>query len=371
MRQVQLLLIFLLTLFTSACAFAPGAQLSTINKTVVDTGKVDINELVDIYPITPQLIYELQAEPITSRLNPKLESELEQYEYRIGVGDVLNVTVWDHPELTIPAGSYRSASEAGNWVHADGTIFYPYAGHIDVLGKTVVEVRDDISKRLSRYIENPQVDVNLAAFRSQRVYVAGEIKTPGTLSITNVPLTLVDAFNLAGGLTDQADWQRVVLTRNGIEYPFSLKNLLKYGDLSMNQILEHGDMLYVPRNDAQKVFVMGEVSKGDTLSINREGMTLAEALSSSAGLNQNTANATGVFVIRKPVNGESKGALYQLDMKDATALIMAAQFELEAFDIVYVTSTSLSRWNRLIGQIVPTLTGLYHFSLSLDRLEVL
>ncbi|GAD79623.1 polysaccharide export protein [Vibrio ezurae] len=402
----------LATLLAISGCTMPGSTVDLDNKQVINTTPDESNmseqelaqtpvNVVNVYPLSPSFVNRyasFAAVEAHSLSNPVLDAEAANYEYIIGRGDILNITVWDHPELTIPSGSYRSAEEAGHWVRADGTIFYPYIGFVEVAGKTTSQVRKDITKRIAKYIESPQIEVNIAAFRSQKAYVTGEVDTPGYQPITNIPLTFLDAINQAGGLTGEADWRNVTLTRQGKSETLSLHDLMQNGDLTQNRLLRKGDIIHVPRNDAQKVFVLGEVKDPKLLKIDRSGMTLTEALSEVGGINELAANATGVFVVRsgqrdkaheaylaqvrdQALTDEEKRDLeaknqqlaeqgkqsrpehivanvYQLDISDATALVTGTEFELEPYDVVYVTAAPIVQYNRVVSQLLPTISGL-------------
>jgi polysaccharide export outer membrane protein len=370
MTKLKLTVLALSTLFTASCAFAPGGHISQSSSMFEssddDFSHADFNKLVETHTISPMLLSELNANQPKPQFNEQLQEAMGNYDYKVGKGDVLLITVWNHPELTIPAGSMRDPVDAGNWVHNDGSIFYPYVGRVKVEGLKVTEIRDILADKLAKYIESPQVDVTVAGFRSQRVYVTGEVQKPGVLPVTNVPMTLIEAVSASGGLTPEADWTTVTLTRNGQERAFNLRELYQQGNTDQNILLQPNDVLHVARNDQNKVFVLGEVRQPKSYMMGRSGMTLAEALADAGGWFESTANAEGVFVIRAadPATGRVAD-VYQLNAKNATALVLAEQFKLQQRDIVYVTAAPVARWNRVISQLLPSITGLY----SLGRFQ--
>ncbi|MDW7749073.1 polysaccharide export protein [Halomonas sp.] len=353
----KLVLVLVGASILSGCALAPGSHFDAS----VESAPID--DLVDVEPITMGLI-QAQRKRSGGEARPQaseaLRAAIDNYTYHIGEGDVLSITVYDHPELTIPSGGERSAEEAGNTVHQDGTIFYPFIGRIEVVGRTVIEVRDEIERRLVPYIAEPQVEVKIAAFNSQRVQVTGQVENPGRLPVTNVPMTVLDAVSLSGGLSEKANWHGVQLTRDGETRTISLYAMLNNGDLSRDVLLKGGDVLHVPDLGSQKVFVMGEVAEPQMLPMGRTRLTLTDALSQAGSLREAQADASGIFVFRRqPENDRKLATVYQLDARNAAAMVLGTEFQLEPADVVYVTTTSLGRWNRVINQLLPTVTAMY------------
>ncbi|MBN8442856.1 MAG: polysaccharide biosynthesis/export family protein [Thauera sp.] len=357
----------------SACALVPGtsasslrlAQQSSVKLPVTQQEAEQAPENVDIKPITAQLIIDQykagQGQFRASAAGGQTATRqvtlpdfgIMHADYRLAPGDIINVTVWDHPELTIPAGSYRSAESSGTLVTEKGTIFYPYAGEVKVTGMAVHELRDLLSQRLSRVIEKVQLDVRVVAFRSKRVYVVGEVKAPGLQPINDIPMNILEAVNRAGGFTEEADHGNVLLTRGGATYRVDVQALYEDGDTSQNVLLLPGDIVNVPDRSFNKVFVLGEVARPGSYLMNKRRTSLAEALSDAGFVNQLTSAPGWIYVMR---SGENKPELFHLDARSPDALLLAERFPLRPRDVVYVDVADVARWNRVVANILPTTT---------------
>ena len=371
---IGLLLVCLVASVLAACSMVPGNQ-SYSNREESDVrlpvqqGDVLAPANVKIKPITAELIIDMfkAARPpvgdgtsvaraaTKSSLRPGGEGLRPVPEYRLGPGDIISIIVWDHPELTIPAGSFRTAEQAGTVVADDGTIFFPYAGVVKVQGRTTSEVRAMLSAKLAKYIEKIQLDVRMVAFRSQQVYVVGEVRTPGIQQVTDVPMTILEAVNRAGGFTPEADYSRVLLTRRGTTYLVDIQAMYDYGATEQNALLEQGDIVNVSDRSYNKIFVLGEISKPGSLVMNKKRSTLAEALSDSGYINQNTADPRWIYVMR---GNADTPEVFHLDSRSPDAMLLADRFPLRPRDIIYVDAAAVVRWQRVIANILPTATML-------------
>jgi polysaccharide export outer membrane protein len=331
----------------SGCAMAPGM-------TMTEPAEVPEGEVVRVTPITLDLLNQLEKQQESAVRKVVEEFTTPQYGYVIGNGDVLQIIVWDHPELTIPAGQFRDAETSGQQVGEDGYIYYPYIGMVKASGMNVAALRDVLTEKLSTYIQDPQLDVRVVGFRSKRVYVVGEVNTPGVLPLNDLPLTIADAISLSGGLTGSAYKSGVNVSRDGKVYEIDLKALYDRADATQNLTLKHGDIVNVLDRSQQKVFVMGEVKSPKSVEIMNGHLTLAAAIGEVGGVNQTSADSGGIYVVRG--TGKDKPQIFQLDARYATGMLLAERFDLQAQDVVFVDTAGISQWNRVISQLLPSIS---------------
>ena len=281
--------------------------------------------------------------------------------YHLGPQDVLRIFVWGNPDLTpvinTATATNVASSPAGRTINESGNIFFPLVGEIHAAGLTVSEFRVILTQKLSKYIKDPQIDVDVAGFRSQKVFISGEVKAPGIIPITDQPLRITDAIGLAGGLTSEADLYSLVLTRGKISASIDLDRIYYGGDTSANMLLQHGDILGVPDRQARKIFVLGEVGNANGVNqsrsyvMRRGRMSLAEVLSDGGGTNPFSSASNKVYVMRADENGDP--IIYHLSARDPVALVMADQFAMHPRDVVFVSPTDMTEIGRFIGQFFP------------------
>lgn len=347
----------------SACVMAPGMRMAQNPTVPVKTGDASAPPIsVPITEIDLDLVKQLRA-GVGDGESDRIRSLLsEPQSYSLGPGDVLQITVWDHPELATAAGPQSQAAPRpfdpvqGFVIDDQGNLQFPYAGSVRAAGLTVAQLQQRLLELLSKVFQHPQVTVRVASFRSKQVYVEGQVHIPGAVPINDIPTTVYEAINRAGGFTANADESRLELIRGGVAYPLDLAGMAGQARSPGDILLRNGDLLRVSTRADNGAFVLGEVNRPVTALPKTNGaLTLSDAIAQAGSINSSSADAAEIYVIRGSLS--AKPAIYHLDAKSPVAMVLANEFDLRPKDIVYVDNNGLVRFNRFLTLLLPAINA--------------
>ena len=347
----------------SACGVAPGMRMQQDVKSEVVTESAAVDAAASRVTLTEinagVIAAQAGLDETTSESNVR-DLAGHPSAYTVEPADVLQITVWDHPELAqaqgaLPAVAPRAADAPQGFVVDDeGYIQFPYAGRLKVTGLGTTAIQARIANALSQYFKSPQVTVRIASFRSKQILIDGEVHSPGALQINDVPMTLIDAIGRAGGFTSSADQGRLVLIRGRHSYTLDLTAMLANGQNPSDVLLKRGDILRVRSREDSSVYVMGEVSKPVAAIPKQNGrLSLADALSQAGSFNPSTSDPHHLYVVRNARGGHPE--VFHLDARSPVAMMLASKFPLAPNDIVYVDASDLVRVSRVLSLLLPAI----------------
>lgn len=337
--------------------------------------------------------------------------------YTIGVGDVVLLATPQVGSTVEQLTGLLAAqnSRQGYTVQDDGAIAIPNVGRVQISGLTLEEAEAELFQRLVENQIDPSFSLEIAEFNSKKVSVGGAVSAPGVTPISLTPLYLDAALAEAGGITvEDMDYASVRIYRDGTLYQVPLTELYSNNDLPKIPLVD-GDSVFVDTAydldlarayfseqiqlaqfkqssriaaldelNAEVALRRGELAEAranyETLleleAVERDyayltgevteqsryplpfGNTasLADALFSTGGIRSSTGNVKQVYVIRgSDVPGDATVTAWRLDAANATNLLLATRFEMRPNDIIFVAEQPVTKWNRVIQQITPSL----------------
>ncbi len=240
-----------------------------------------------------------------------LPAAAQPSDYVLGPQDVFSITIWG------PGGISDRFT-----VETDGTFIFPMLGRLKAGGLTARELQDELVNRLrDGYFKDPRITVVVDEFKSQRIFIVGEVKNPGTYSLTR-PMTIVEALALAGSTTANAgnvalvrrrvdgEASRGPVSQSGADVKEIQVNLaaLQEGALANNPVLQDGDTVTVPR--IEPIYVFGHVGRPGEYTIGKDA-TVRQILSLAGGVTQR--GAEGRIKIMRTVQGNEQEIKVELD----------------------------------------------------------
>ncbi|NPB06433.1 MAG: polysaccharide export protein [Aquificae bacterium] len=329
------------------------------------TAAVKSSDRLVVLTLTPSL-----ARTLERLRGEKLVNELkgltgEPYQPAIGVGDVLEVTLYESPPpalLTSVSGG-ASLTLPPQRVDDEGFITVPFVGRVKAAGRRPEELASEIRDRLKGQAHEPQVLVRVLAFNSSTVTVMGHVAKNGRVPLDYNTLTLLDVLATAGGVTSPVNKTLIKLSRNGKTVTVALKELLR--NPSLNPYLRPGDVITVVYKTQSATF-LGAFGSNKELEFEASGITLAQALGRVGGLRGDLAHAKGVFLFRfedgellKKLNVPYRYAtpegkvpvVYNVDLSNPASMFVLKEFKLRDGDIVYVADAPAVQLGKFLGML--------------------
>ncbi|WFF38731.1 polysaccharide export protein [Moraxella nasibovis] len=317
---------------------------------------------------------------LSSRLSPVSRfsdhyQSVQNFNNRISAGDVVDVSIWEAPPALLFGTANDISGLTGSkevklpeqMVDARGQISIPFVGKLVVMGKTPQEVQDMIVRGLHRKANSPSAVVRIAKNNSADVTVLGEVNNSTRMPLTGKAERVLDAVAAAGGAKHPSSRVTIQLNRQGqsVEMPFDMV----VNDPRQNIILQTGDVVSV--NYQSKSFtVMGATARNDEINFEASGISLMQALARAGGLNDNRADARGVFIFRydninmlspeqyQALPDELKSSrivpiVYRMNLRDPVSYMTAQNFPIKDKDVIYVSNApgaDFAKFMALIGQ---------------------
>lgn len=375
--KLQTLLLASMVLFSSCSSFisSSGPDRGTVNG-ADGSEKVEGIQILDV----DQNIAKRLIEGRKLGLFSEVFAGPTRKDYHIGPGDVLEVIVWEAPPRALFSGEAGAVILPHQMVTDQGEINIPFMGQVNVARKSLAQIEKEVIKGLRGKANEPQVMVRVVGNNTNNVIIVGDVNLSRQIPLTFRGEKLLDALALAGGVKQEVNKTTLQVTRGESVHSLPLDTIIK--DPKQNILLMPGDVI-TSLYKSYSYTVLGATGVNAEINFEAQGISLAQALARAGGLQDNRADAKGVFIFRfekakvldfgnKEVKLTPDGkvpVIYKIDMKDPSTFFIAQSFPIEHGDVLYVSNSSqaqLQKFLNLVQSVAISTLGIINLEKNLN-----
>jgi len=350
-KRIILCFLFLL-LFNNCSTILPGINKDPqkknssnkiqVNEYSIEDVKVNVIKINELSDKEIKKINNNNVKDLDDKINNYSEIYDYRYEYILGLSDIIKIDLTDTDDLD---GVYE--------IDQIGMIDFPYIGKVKLENLTLSEAQDILLNIINKFYKNPDLQINIEEYNSSKVYVVGAVQNQVTITLDQKPISLIEAAiqaNFNPSSVNKDFGTSGLLRRDGEVYKIDLNNTFKGKDERENFQLKKNDVIFIDKN-SNSIHVFGEVSVSGTYFPDMN-YSLTEIIS-TAGINQLTANAKKIYVIREKYDSFLEIDIFQLDIRNPINLVVGKKFKVQKGDIIFVPPAEITKWNRTISLLLP------------------